>query len=395
MKRGGFLFFSIVSLLTAVAPVGMQAQEKKHENALQERQALPTTIMGTVIDSEANEPLPGATVRFKGTNVGVVTDKDGRFRMTVPQKGRVIVVSFVGKQPVEITLKAKTTQYRVLLTDQYAVSNEVVVTGYRSITKTRMTGASESVTSKEIANKGFSSVGDILRGTLGGVSTRLTSGKLGESPEIRIRGLNSMNVSGVVTDMNPIWVVDGVLYKGNLNDLIPEDIESINVLKDAAATALYGSQAANGVIVVQRKSGKAGKARIQITSSFSLSEAPKSKLKMMNSEQKIAFEREVYEDFPTLAKGGRVMELLRNADMGKITREEAENEISRLSKINTDWYDVLFRTPFSQNHNLSLSGGTQQTSYYLSLGMRNSRGVAPVNNLNNYNALMRIQHWLT
>ena len=178
MKRGGFLFFSIVSLLTAVAPVGMQAQEKKHENALQERQALPTTIMGTVIDSEANEPLPGATVRFKGTNVGVVTDKDGRFRMTVPQKGRVIVVSFVGKQPVEITLKAKTTQYRVLLTDQYAVSNEVVVTGYRSITKTRMTGASESVTSKEIANKGFSSVGDILRGTLGGVSTRLTSGKL-------------------------------------------------------------------------------------------------------------------------------------------------------------------------------------------------------------------------
>lgn len=395
MKRGGFFFFSIVSVLTVVAPIAIQAQDKKQANTVQERQTLPTTIMGTVIDSEDNEPLPGATVRFKGTNVGVVTDKDGRFSMTVPPNGRVIVVSFVGKQPAEIALKSKLTQYRVMLTDHYALSDEVVVTGYRSITKTRMTGSSESVTSKEIANKGFSSVGDIMRGTLGGVSARLTSGKLGESPEIRIRGLNSMNVSGVVTDMNPIWVVDGVLYKGNLNDLIPEDIESINVLKDAAATALYGSQAANGVIVVQRKSGKPGKARIQITSSFSLSEAPKSKLKLMNSEQKIAFEREVYEDFPTLAKGGRVMELLRNADMGKITREEAENEISRLSKINTDWYDVLFRTPFSQNHNLSLSGGSQQTSYYLSLGMRNSHGVAPANNLNNYNALMRIQHRLT
>ncbi|MDD6507156.1 MAG: SusC/RagA family TonB-linked outer membrane protein [Prevotellaceae bacterium] len=396
MRKGGFIFVIMGALwLLSLLPIVAWAQDKKQEKAMQSRKALPTTVMGVVIDAEANEPLPGATVRFKNTTVGVISDAEGKFRMTVPEKGKVLTVSFVGKTTVDVPLKSGTTHYKILLEDQNAVSGEVVVTGYRSISKTRMTGAAESVTSKDIANKGFSSVGDILRGSLSGVSTRLSSGKLGETPEIRIRGLNSMNVSGVVSDMNPIWVVDGVLYKGNLNDLIPEDIESINVLKDAAATALYGSQAANGVIVVQRKSGKAGKARIQITSSFSFEEAPSPKLHMMTTAEKIAFERQVYEDFPTLAKGGRVMELLRNADMGKITHEEAENEISRLSKIQTDWYDVLFRSPFSQNHNLSLSGGTNQTSYYLSLGMRNSHGVAPVNNLNNYNALMRIQHKLT
>ena len=140
--------------------------------------------------------------------------------------------------------------------------------------------------------------------------------------------------------------MDGVPFNGNLNDLVPEDIESITVLKDAAATAIYGSQAANGVIVVKRKRGHVGTPSIHVTSSFEFQTAPRLKLKMMNTEEKIAFERSVYEDFPNYSGGGRVITLLRDAGMGKITHTEAEAEIRRLSQINTDWYDEVLRKPF-------------------------------------------------
>lgn len=348
------------------------------------------TIEGQVMDGNANIPLAGATVRVSGkNNIGTATDLDGNFKLEVPKETESFSVSFIGKETVTLKVKPKGGKYKVMLMDLATMTEAVVVTGYRTISKTRMTGAAESVTSEQIENKGFSSVGDILRGQMPGVSTRLKSGKLGEQPEIRIRGLNSL-----YGDMNPIWVVDGVIFKGNLNDLIPEDIESITVLKDAAATALYGSQAANGVIVVERKRGKDGK-NISVTSNFSFEEAPESKLTLMNSAEKIAFERSVYEDFPTLAEGGRVIMLLKNADMGLITHEAAEAEIERLSKINTNWYDVLFRSPFSQNHNVSLSGGNRSNRYYASVGMRNSHGLMPVNNYNNYNAMLRTQHQFT
>ena len=348
------------------------------------------TIEGQVMDAEENLPLAGATVRISGNdNIGTATDMDGYFKLEVPAGTEFFTVSFIGKETVSIKLRAKGGKYKVMLKDFATLTDDVVVTGYRTISRTRMTGATESISSEKIANKGFSSVGDILRGQLPGVSTRLKSGKLGEQAEIRIRGLNSL-----YGDMEPIWVVDGVVFKGNLNDLIPEDIESITVLKDAAATALYGSQAANGVIVVERKRGKEGKT-INISSNFSFEEAPQSKLKLMNTEQKIAFERSVYEDFPTLAVGGRVIMLLKNADMGIITHQAAEAEIERLSKINTDWYDVLFRSPFSQNHNISLSGGNRDNRYYASVGFRKSHGLVPVNDYNNYNAMLRTQHQIT
>ena len=149
-------------------------------------------------------------------------------------------------------------------------------------------------------------MGDVLRGAVAGVSTRNTSGKPGVYPEIRVRGLNSL-----YGDMNPIGVVDGVPFAGNLNDIDPEEIESVTVLKDAAATAIYGSQAANGVIVVKRKRGKEGKASIRIASNFSIEVAPENKMDLMNSEKKIAFERSIYEDFPNLNSGRRVFSLLK------------------------------------------------------------------------------------
>lgn len=353
---------------------------------VQQPQERKGVVTGRVTDEEGS-PLPGVTVRLKGAPYGTTTDVNGRFRLPVPDgKEHALLFSFVGMVTREVV--CKDGENEIVLEENVAMLEEATVTtGYQTIDKTRMTGAVETVNSRQIANKGFASVGDILRGAMSGVSSRLTSGKPGALPEIRIRGLNSL-----YGDMNPIWVVDGVLFNGNVNDLIPEDIESITVLKDAAATAIYGSQAANGVIVVTRKRGQVGSPYIRVTSSFDFQTAPHPKMKMMNTAEKIAFERSVFEDFPNFSGGGRVTTLLRDANRGKISLADAEAEIERLSKINTDWYDEVLRKPFSHNHNISFSGGSDKTTYYASVGIRQSKGLVPTNNYRNWSAMLRLSH---
>lgn len=340
------------------------------------------------VTAGGDEPLPGVTVLLKGTQLGTVTDEKGEFKLELYPDIDSLLVTFVGMKPRYVGIVPGKDFYQVRMEEEIEALDEVLVTtGYQSINKTRMTGAVEVVTAKDISNKGYVSVGDVLRGTLAGVSVRNTSGKPGALPEIRIRGLNSL-----YGDMNPTWIVDGVPFYGNLNDLVPEDIESITVLKDAAATAIYGSQAANGVIVVKRKQGREGTPSIRLASTFSFETAPKSKLDLMNSREKIAFERSVYADYPNQAEGGRVIMLLKYADMGKISRKDAEAEIARLSEIDTDWYDVIFRSPFSHNHNLSFSGGSERTQYYGSLTMQKREGLISSNDYNNWSAMLRLSH---
>lgn len=348
----------------------------------------PFIIKGRIIDVATGEPLVGATVKVEGISIGTTSGSDGTYRLSLSNSYRVVsvVYSYIGYEDGKVRVH-KSGIYDVALKEQDMALSEVVVTGYQTINKTRMTGAVEAITAKDITNKGYASVGEVLRGALPGVSARVTSGKLGAEPEIRIRGLNSL-----YGNMNPLWVVDGLPFTGSINELVPEDIESITILKDAAATAIYGSQAANGVIVVKRKSGKAGRSSVNVYSTFSFETAPNSKLNMMNSAEKIAFERSVYEDFPNQAVGGRVITLLKNADLGKISHETAETEIERLSHINTDWYDVIFRNAFSQNHVVSYSGGTDRTQYYASVGLRDSKGIVPTNHYKNWNAALRLSH---
>lgn len=337
-----------------------------------------------VVKDEQGELLPGVSIVLKGTTVGTATDVKGEFKLLVPKSVvPMLKFSFIGMQTVEVEWTKNKKE--LVLHENVAMMEEVTVTtGYQTIEKKRMTGAVDVVTAREIENKGYVSVGDVLRGAMAGVSTRNVSGKPGTLPEVRIRGLNSLYGS-----MEPMWIVDGAPFYGSLNDIEPEDIESITVLKDAAATAIYGSQAANGVIVIKRKRGSEGQAAIRVTANFSIEAAPKNKLDLMNSEEKIAFERSIYEDFPNITSGGRVTTLLRNADIGKITRAEAEAEIERLSKINTNWFDVIFQTAFSQNHSISLSGGTEKNQYYASLSYRRTEGVVPTNIYENWGGYLR------
>ena len=363
---------------------GRYIMVRKKDQKGNEETPVYVELKGKVKDEQGN-PLPGVSVVLKGTSTGV-DDGCQRSIQDCCAKSMVPLLkfSFIGMQSVEIVWtreKKELTMYE----DATVMDEVTVTTGYQTIERQRMTGAVDVVTAKEIENKGYVSVGDVLRGAMAGVSTRNVSGKPGTLPEIRIRGLNSLYGS-----MEPMWIVDGIPFYGSLNDIEPEDIESITVLKDAAATAIYGSQAANGVIVIKRKRGQEGKVSIRIASNFSIDEAPKNKLDLMNSEEKIAYERSVYEDFPNLTSGGRIVTLLKNADIGKISREEAEAEIERLSKINTNWFDAIFQTAFSQNHSMTLSGGTEKNQYYASLSYRRTEGVIPTNIYENWGGYLRL-----
>ena len=362
------------------------------------------TIKGVVKDKKG-ELLPGVSVLLKGTVIGVATDVKGEFTLVIPEQEKIMLMfTFIGMKTKTIEYKKQEKPIVVILEDNVTEMDEVVVTGYQEIKKTRMTGSVEVVTSKDIANKGYTSIEDVLKGQMAGVAVMNLSGRPGAQATIRIRGINSLT-----GDTDPIWIIDGMPLSGDvpeismggtefqetvltsgIGNIPPDDIESITVLKDAAATAIYGSRAANGVIVVTTKRGAVGRSYINIQASYGLSEAPSNRLTMMNTKEKIAFERSIYEDFPNQTSGGRVMTLLRNADVGKITRSEAEAEIERLSKINTDWFDVIFKTAFSQNHSIALSGGTEKSQYYATLNYRKTNGIVPTNVYENWGGSLRL-----
>lgn len=363
-------------------------------------------ITGHVTDMKGNL-LPGVSVVIRGTSVGVATDVEGKFIIRVPDiKDLVLVFSFVGMEKQEVTYKGQ-IDLKVTMKESASQMDEVIVTGYQEVKKTRMTGATETVTAAQIANKGFTSLEQVLKGSLAGVTTMSISGRPGAQAQIRIRGINSLTGS---TD--PMWIVDGMPMQGDLptvnvgatdlqntvltsgiGNIAPDDIESITILKDAAASAIYGARAANGVIVIKTKRGRVGQSYINVQTTFSFDEAPKSKLDMMNSLEKIAYERGIYEDFPSVARNqGRVVALLRDADAGKISHKEAEAEIARLGQINTNWYDEIFRVAHTQNHNVSLSGGSEKTQYYASLNYQKQEGVMPNNEYNKLGVALKFTH---
>ena len=362
-------------------------------------------VKGVVRDMKGNV-LPGVSVVLKGTTIGVSTDVNGEFSLKIPAQENInLVFSFIGMKNKEVTWNGQAL-LKVDMEEDIAEMEEVVVTGYQEIKKTRMTGAVEVVTAKDIANKGFTSIEDVLKGTLAGVTTMSITGRPGAQAQIRIRGINSLT-----GNTDPIWIIDGMPLQGDLpevglgasdlqntvltsgiGNLSPDDIESITILKDAAATAIYGSRAANGVIVVKTKRGIVGQSYINVQASYSFDEAPKSKLEMMNTQEKVAFETGLYNDFPHVSIDGRIFSLLRDADMGKIAPADAQAELERLSKINTNWYDEIFKLAHTQNYIVSLSGGSEKTQYYFSMNYMNQGGVMPNNEYSKFGASLKLTH---
>lgn len=365
-------------------------------------------ISGSVVDTKG-QPLPGVTILLKGTTVGCVTDSEGNFRLELPMRENIVLsFSFVGMKTIEVAYSGQ-KEMKVVLEEEITEMEQVNVisTGYYDIDKSKMTGAVEVVTAREIAGKRYTSIDEVLRGTLAGVSVMNVSGRPGAQAQIRIRGVNSLT-----GNMEPMWIVDGMPMQGNLptsvgvgatdlentvltsgiGNISPDDVESITILKDAAAAAIYGSRAANGVIVIKTKRGRVGKSYINVQSSFAISEAPKNRLEMMNSEEKIAFERSLYEDFPNATLRGRASLLYKGIDEGTISRADAMAELENMRQINTDWFDEIFRVALNHKHVVTLSGGSETTQFYSSINYSNEQGVIPNNDYKHFGATLKLTH---
>lgn len=362
-------------------------------------------VSGKVTD-ERNNPLPGVTVQIKGTTIGTSTDHKGEYSLLIPTKETILIFSFIGMQKQEIPVGNK-NEINIRMSVENKDLDEVVVTGYQDIRRDRVTGSVTVITAKEIEDNSFKSIDQILEGKVAGLYSYKTSGAPGTKSNIRIRGDNS--ISG---NKEPLWVVDGlplqsgvasinVVNAGNIQESIldhgigniaPTDIESITVLKDAAASAIYGARAANGVIVIKTKRGFDGQATFTYNGSFGMAAAPHIDLDFMNSSEKIDFEISLMKDFSRAWEGGWVSKVYDYYVSGQFTEAQYNQELDRLRNINTDWFDVIFRKSFSQSHFLSMRGGSQKTTYYASLNYNSQNGILKANTYDNLGASIELRH---
>ncbi|MDF7815681.1 TonB-dependent receptor [Hymenobacter sp. YC55] len=336
-------------------------------------QTAPTqTVTGTIVDAADRSPLPGVTVVVKGTTVGASTDPNGQFSLSLPAGSNTLVVSAVGYVGQSVTVTSGTV--RIALKSDVKQLSEVVVTGYSEQNRKTLTSAISSVKGDELRDIPAASPDQLLQGKAPGVQVSANSGVPGGGVFIRIRGSNSVNASN-----DPLYVVDGVFINntnliatglGNqvasnpLADLNPQDIESIEVLKDANATAIYGSRGANGVVLIRTKRGKAGdKTRITFNTYQALSKAPK-EYKLVTGPELATLENERF-----LNDGGNPALLpYRSVASGGRGLPEEQQTYDRLSDV--------FRTAQTQSYELSAAGGSEKTQFYIGAGYFKQEAIA-------------------
>ena len=364
-------------------------------------------VQGVVISSEDNMPLIGASVYIKAedlskdgnspTITGVITDIDGKFNISVPEGVTRLFCSYVGHEVQELKLVPGKNQYEITLFPSAQMLDAVVVTGYQTVERRKLTAAVGKLNISDETIGAVKSIDQALAGQIAGLSVTSTSGAPGAPAKIRIRGTSSLNGT-----QDPLWVLDGIPLEGTdvpqsnvLNDvsniqqssiagLNPADIENITVLKDAAATAIYGARAANGVIVITTKKGKVGKPVINFSSKFTyMPTLSTNRLNMLNSQEKVDLELELlrsnfaYGDnkggVSKIISGYGLTDASKKGGWGALT-PEAQTDISRLRNTETDWGDILFRDAFNQEYSLSLSGGNERVTYYTSIGYYQENG---------------------
>ena len=322
------------------------------------------TVQGTITDDQG-EPIPGTTVAVKGTTIGTVSDIDGKYSLNVPETG-ILVFSFIGFQIQEIPIGNQSI-IDVQLKAQVSDLGEVVVVGYGVQRKSDLTGSVSSVGSKEIKQVAIASLDQALQGRASGVQVTQASAAPGGGVSIRIRGGNSINASN-----EPLYVIDGIpIFPNNatfspgntgggqpqnaLANLNPGDIESMEILKDASATAIYGSRGANGVVIITTKRGKAGATNVDFESYYGVQQVAR-RLPLLNAEEFAIIANE--------AREGRGLPPI-----------FSQQEIANFRNNSTDWQDEVFREAPIQNHQVTISGGDSKTRYAISGNYFNQQGV--------------------
>ena len=374
-----------------------------------------------VVKSKTGELLIGATIRIKGVQKGTVSNEKGEFSIPDVNEGATLVVTMIGFLQTEIPAARFVT---IELNEDAVGLQDVVVTGFQQIDKNKFTGSAVTLKTDDIRIDGLPDVSRMLEGRAAGVSIQNVSGTFGAAPKIRIRGATSLN-----GDNKPLWVVDGVVLEDIVNisndqlssgdpttllgsavaGLNPNDIETFDILKDAAAAALYGARAMNGVIVITTKKGRAGKPVISYSGNFSTQLKPSYKnFNIMNSAEQMSvlgeLERKGYLNSNVLDNAdygvyGKYYSLLNGNDEGAFgianTPEAKRDYLLRYAGANTDWFDVLFRNNFIQEHSLSVSFGTDKSQSYFSTSFLNDNGWTVADKVKRYTLNFRNNYKLS
>jgi TonB-linked SusC/RagA family outer membrane protein len=300
-------------------------------------------ITGTVVDSNG-KPIPGATILIEETSTGTATDIDGNFSLDVPE-GSVLLVSFIGYKSLRIEV-GNQSNLEITLEEDESALDEVVVVGYGTMERREMTGSIASIGRQEIVSEPVYSFENLLQGRAAGVDVVADSYRPGAGSTVRIRGARSL-----VAGNDPLIVMDGIPIEGNLMDINPSDIESIEILKDASTTAIYGSRGSNGVILITSRRGYSGGTQIEYSGFAGLQEVSNT-VDLMSAEQYTEMNREAA------------------LQQGSYTTDEAlftDWELDAIQRgVDTDWQEEALQTGFQQNHQLSVRGGTEDTKYALS-----------------------------
>lgn len=320
---------------------------------------LEKTITGIVTD-ENGDPLIGATIQAKGTSIGTTTDIDGQYELVVPDETTVLVVSFVGYNTQEIEISGQ-VMINIQLTPDVSQLDQVIVVGYATQKKKDITGAVASLRPKDFNQGIINSPEQLLQGKVSGVNVTSASGEPGSTQSIIIRGQGSVR-----SGSGPLFVIDGFALDNSgtgastnpLNFINPQDIESIDVLKDASATAIYGARGANGVILITTKRGKAGVSKVSFSTGLGVSTLAR-EIPVFSANE---FRRQV------VAIGGDL------TDLGG----------------NTNWQQELTRTGFTQDHTLIMNGGTEKLTYYASLGLQDQEGIIRNSELKRYSGRVNV-----
>ena len=308
-------------------------------------------ISGTVTSEVDNEPLPGVNVLVKGSSTGTVTDIEGKYTLNVADDDQVLVFSSIGFLSQEVPINGRTTIDITLAEDVQSLS-EVVVVGYGSQLKKEVTGSVQTVDAADLKDVPVAQITQKLQGRLAGVQINQTTGKPGQGMSVRIRG--QLSVTG---GSDPLYVVDGFPIAGDISNINPDEIQDISILKDAASTSLYGSRAANGVVLITTKKGKEGETNVSFNSYVGIQEVPqRGRIDMMDAVEFAQFKKEYYED-----AGDPVPEVFQNP--------------SQYAGKNNDWYDALLRKAPIQSYNLTVTSNREKFNTSIIAGVFDQRGV--------------------
>ena len=320
-------------------------------------------LTGTVTDA-SNEPIIGASVVEKGTTNGVITDFEGNFTINVSAKA-TIVISYVGFQTQEIALNGR-NHIKTILKEDTEVLDEVVVVGYGTMKKSDMTGAISSVDMEELVKRTTTNPAEALQGKIAGVNIMKSGGNAGAGVQIKIRGVKSFG------DNQPLYIIDG--FPGDIENVNPQDIQSMEILKDGAAAAIYGSVAANGVILITTKNGKKGDTKIDFSTYLSTTNVAK-KLELLNAEEYKSVHKQMYENYMAQYPNANVM---------------MPSFVTTNTGVDTDWQDTMLRNGFTQNYMFSIRGGSDNAQYSLSYNHSDEKGIFLGNDHRQDNARMKL-----